>query len=69
MSYTAGILLKAGTAYLSRPSEFTPGFLVGFVLLNIYFYSVLSTIVCLYALVIVFSVLSFTSSDYHLWFL
>jgi hypothetical protein len=37
MSYTAGVLLKAGTAYLSRPSEFTPGFLVGFVLLNIYF--------------------------------
>jgi hypothetical protein len=37
MSYTAGVLLKAGTAYLSRPSEFTLGVLVGFVLLNIYF--------------------------------
>jgi hypothetical protein len=42
MSYTAGVLLKAGTAYLSRPSEFTLGVLVGFVLLNIYFIALYS---------------------------
>jgi hypothetical protein len=37
MSNTVGILEKAGTAYPSRPPEFTPGLLVGSVLLILKF--------------------------------
>ena len=36
MSYTAGVLLEAGTAYPSRAPEFTPVFFMGFVMLNFF---------------------------------
>ena len=38
MSNTAGVLWQAGTAYPSRAPEFTPGFLVGSVLLSFKFF-------------------------------
>ena len=47
ISNTAGVLSEAGTAYPSRASEFTPGFLVGSVLLILFRFFVLSEYVSL----------------------
>ena len=66
---TTSVTSGAGTAYPSEAPEFTPRFLVGFVLLNLQFYVyVLQIVVCPFALLFLAIVLSvlllFTDTDY-----